>query len=309
MILFEEDLPYSPEAVAEMTRRCIGARPVAEFARLCKVSTSAITRILNGSSRQLTDEDLTVRIFENRTKGTGVGLRHWINANGFSLKSVFDSLAKDEETKDILYYYNWMETVRQMARDEISLDSRLQRIDMSGRCKSIILDNLHSRGFKAAALPPETCLAGWASSVYKGDFVLKTNALADEKLHTWFFELCPSAWPDMDTALARICYAMYTTHPAEHGCRVTLVADNRETYGLLARRIECGSGNMHDSFSVMWVDTKKNCVVAEYVPDRAKCKTGSVRLYGEARENGALPYGLPEDWDLNWKERAHEDGK
>lgn len=260
--------PPDMKRVAILTRRAKGDRTAAAFAEACGIHPATMSRILNTKFKTPLSDDTIAAIAVNAEVCDGAFFQELLNAHGLVIPS-----AKGRPAQTQLHLYSDF------------LDQVRSGVDMSFRTKS---DAPHVPSYRADSLKKriqetiQTALIRAGYSVtwdresaaidgmefpWYGDFVLQTNALMEEGLSKWAFDVCESVGNGFVREFERIAGMAYFGRPAEHGFRITLVTTDWKTFYASRKTLEMYR-EVYDSLSILLVNPRTNQVEAEYIKNR-----------------------------------------
>lgn len=274
---FYRDSEPDAERLAELVNKARGKRSVTEFARLCGVSPSTISRLGRAQNNTPSSDNLIVEIAINADKDSGVSFQDLVNAHGMHLireeyydsdviaaryQEVFDRIVKEMESDEF-------QDQRSVSRRH-NYDSEVER-----RVREIISNDLLELGY-SVALDLEQ-----SRPCSTFDFVFKTNALEEEGLSSWGFDIKTRRLIYRNYFERLFAYA-YTNKPRKRGQRITIVVTDYDMYTQIKSwaRKYC----IDDSISIMYVDIDEGCVAAEYVL-RTNGDVNTVKLFDKEGNN------------------------
>lgn len=170
---------YEPDkkALAGVLAECKGPdRTMAQFAEVCGISPSTLSRILNGNITKPLSQDILKSIFDNRIEGCKV-------------------------TMDDLYQANGMLTVEERNRVMHGGDYRRRVIETKEQAQQIIIHELLRRGYAVKAdmsygLAGRSVIMEPRTDTERGDLPLRYDlAIFLPELHDlseWAFEIVPT---------------------------------------------------------------------------------------------------------------------
>ena len=285
---FWRDSKPDAERLAELVNRARGKRSVTEFARLCGVSPSTISRLGRAQNNTPSSDDLIVEIAINADKDSGVSFQDLVNAHGMHLirEEYYDPddvAARYEEAFDRIVADVEFNDSRSHSQQTLNrLIHCAPGFDVERRVREIISNDLMDLGY-SVALEMEQVRSNSAFF----DFVLMTNALRREGLSSWGIEVKAVSKPAYNNYIDKMFSYAYTNNPRREGQRITVAFIDYDTYKQAKSRVRdiC----VEDSISLMYVDLYKSHVVAEYVLQSNNCRD-VVRLFREEDDRYGYEY-------------------
>lgn len=279
------------EKLAQLVAKAKGDRTVSEFAAVCGVNPSTMSRLINGKNSTASSDELIVAIAMNADPRSGVRFQDLVNAHGMFIlfeddyedayiarkyEDIFDGIVRDAELS------------KKISRNPVGFVMEAEKL-----IREIITSELMERGY-TVGLQMDTSIMRRADFPYYADFILKTNALEKEEISGWAFDVKVGKIRQHGLGrFGQIFSAAYLDSPRDAGIRVTMAVCDKVSYQLL--REELKGLRIWDSVSLMWVDMQQRKVVAEYVIN-TKAGVNVVRLFDEGEETDYQElYGVPEE--------------
>lgn len=277
---FYRDSEPDAMRLAELVNKARGKRSVTEFANLCGVSPSTISRLERARNNTPSSDDLIVAIAINADKNSRVSFQDLVNAHGmhFIREEYYDSDAIAERYEEVFerivneIELEGIKDQRGTIQKSNSCTSEVER-----RVRVIISNAIMEFGYSVAM---DLALSGRRVNPY--DFVLKTNALEAEGLDSWGFEvkmfrtLVPKSYFD------RLFAHAYLSKPRQNGRRITVVFTEYESFREAKWMLK--DIRIDDSISLMYVDMEQECVAAEYLL-RTNGDVNTVKLFDKEGNN------------------------
>ena len=236
-----------PELFSDLLLRAKGKeRTLTEFAKLCNVSGSTLSRIVNKGNTRASTVDLLQAIAENTADST-VTFAALMYANGYS-------------------------RVEMVETDEPDARGRPEKRNLP---EAVVRGQVHRRMHKAmqydAALYREILkknLFDGNVSFQAGEedhysFIIETDFLPD-KLIGWAFYILELDPANVYEEYLKIYRRLYMLQPGEHHLKYTIIMKQKKAFDKLCALFR--NDQIRDPFSIMLIDDKEKTVVTEFVP-------------------------------------------
>ena len=224
--------------IAELTRKAMGRRTLADFACVCGVSTATMFRVVNEKIRSPLSDALIVAIAQNADPQSGVSKEMMIAAHG---------LAKNENNSNTDY---------SVSNDDSrnSTHKYIEELYISV-IRDFFLDNDYSiYKFKRE------------ETVFYYDFSVETNVLSEFGIDTWHFEtFYTNGWVmplTIKNKMARIIEYCYFSTPRQHKEKISLIVDSKDVLERIKK--DYSQYTFRDVVSIILVDTVNKKIVEEY---------------------------------------------
>ena len=155
------------DKLAELTLAAIGARTKQQFAMLCGVQPSTISRLINKSNKGASTEELILAIAKNAAPGSGVTLEALMEANGMAPVS---SQVGMPTYKRISAYYD-----------------RFSMRHFEAAVQSVVFEELLSRGAEVNVGNIRYEIS--KTLTIRPDILIFTDILGGEEKQVWLFEV------------------------------------------------------------------------------------------------------------------------
>ena len=155
------------DKLAELTLAAIGARTKQQFAMLCGVQPSTISRLINKSNKGASTEELILAIAKNAAPGSGVTLEALMEANGMAPVS---SQVGMPTYKRISAYYD-----------------RFSMRHFEAAVQSVVFEELLSRGAEVNVGNIRYEIS--KTLTIRPDILILTDILGGEEKQVWLFEV------------------------------------------------------------------------------------------------------------------------
>lgn len=290
---FIREKDVDTERLAALVEKAKGNRSVTEFASVCGVNPSTMSRLINGKNNTASSDELIVAIAMNADPNSGVTFQQLVNAHGmFIIKEEYYQEEAMAERYDEIFQRIIVE-VELRKRSAIKPFMSEQAAAMAVR--EIVTSELMERGY-TVGLAQDCNIMFDGTFSCRADFVLKTNALSEEGLSQWAFDVKLYNGSNINRFYFKNIFSLaYLDSPRDSGKRVTLVVCDKTMYQVL--RDDIRNLTIWDSVSLMWVDLQERKIKAEFVIE-SKAKVNVVRLFdiGEEPDYQEI-YGVPEEDD------------
>lgn len=278
------------QKLAELTERAKGNRTAKEFAAVCNVSASTISRLLNAKFEQTVADDIIAAIAVN-SADQSIGIKEFLDAQG--LVYPIPENTSEEAAKQI--YQDFMLYVADGYRQALSHRSRIKMAQLKKQqehiIQEIILEDIKNRRYQASVSADVEAIETYEFS-YIASFILDTDALQTESLHRWAFTVSNERGPRFVSEIDSIAKCAYFGRPAEHGTRVSLITTDKNTF-YQAKWILEGCNPVYDSISIILINVDTRTVDAEYILPR-NTVIAQVFPAGE-NPNSQDIYGIPDE--------------
>ena len=223
------------QTLAELTKKAIGSRTLAEFASLCGVSTSTIFRVVNAQIKSPLSDALIVDIAKYADPQSGVTQEMMIAAHG---------LSKIESSQK---------------KGFASTDAGSTAMYIENLYINLIRNYLMDGGYSILKYQRE------ANAHF--DFSIETNALTECGIDVWHFEtvytnneaLKPSRIYDKLSRLFEYCYF---NNPRQSKEKLSLVIDSKKAFDSIKSKY--ASTPVNDVISIIHIDIVNQKIVEEF---------------------------------------------
>lgn len=210
------------EVIARCTELSKGNRTVREFATLCEVSPSTISRILNQQITAPIADGLLVKICELAPKDSGVTRDVMLVANGLHPVRIEESATKEE-----------VEKVVNKINGTVNRDGPLaERI-----CREILQDYLLLNGY-SLKVKKDSGIYNLQGFKYSADFVFETDVYESIGVSDWCFDVVLGIQHGFNRRLDMIFSACYLHQVSDQGKKVSLVFVDKMAYEQYKHQVE-----------------------------------------------------------------------
>lgn len=270
---FERKNPPDKKALAELTKRAIGGRKAADFAALCGVNASTISRIVNPKQNSVASDelnkrlqssisdDLLVAIAANAESDNGGIFAKLIQAQGLVPKSDAYFLNYDDLLRSKLQYLsyytdsygasNYEQTTRQESTVIKNARDIVQSVLIDEEFQVSKLRNLHNDVLPRSILAP-----------FQYDFALKVTPEPGGESEIWIFAVLDGSTANVVSHLERMLCAAYLSHPNENQIHMFAVLLARTQYEQLKNALQ--GRTAADSISLMLLDIYKRDILDQF---------------------------------------------
>lgn len=272
------------EALAELVLKAKGQkRSLNEFAKICGVNPSTLSRIVNQRNNGPCADALIRNIAENADADSGVTLEELLTAHGLaplvvrekdsdlqmdSLMSSPSEVLLTVESKLIDSGSSSADLIRNAAK-------MVRESDFEKDASDIIMTTLIRNGYNVKMD------FGRAWEHY--DFTIITDALAGQGIDTWMFEVKTGIYSSGIRFLDRLFRDLYLKSQFDERKKVSLVIGDIRAFEEIRRRY--WDKEIYDSVSIILVDRINRKVVDEFIiPQKGHKEQVSILL--NQRERG-----------------------
>lgn len=284
------------EKIAELTERAKGNRTSAAFADECGLNPGTISRILNAKFKKSLSDDVVAAIAVNAADASGALFKEFLDAQGLVIPSAVGA-GPEETLKLYTEYLNQVRLAWGMSRKtkaEPTVNPETRKVNQAVRVRETIQNALIHEGYSVGKEKSDEVMQSGEFPFY-ADFVLKTDALADEGLDKWAFVIRETAGSQFTFFISNIAAQAYFSRPAQNGFRITVVTTDWKTF-YQSRNDLMQYGEAYDSLSILLVNMRYGIVEAEYVLPRA---VETVQIFPAGKENSEIDwqevYGVPDE--------------
>lgn len=253
-------------------------RSLTEFAKLCHVSTSTLTRIVNGDNTRASSVEVLRTISENASEGSGVTFDNLMAANGYARVEMIDAedvIGKKRQSSVAMSgVQSFLESFsadgnKMEVRDKRSIHSKVSRIlQNTGKKRStvyqeIVQNYIQSRGHSIRTIQSKQEMIEFKDSTVPFDFIIGTDSLPDD-LKSWVFFIMDFNLGDADIAFYEVFYLLYQMQPKAYQYKYTILIGQKKAFEKLCAMLR--NALIRDPFSIILIDEKRMKVVEEYVP-------------------------------------------
>ena len=236
-----------PNLFSDLLLRAKGAdRTLTEFAGLCHVSTSTLSRIVNKGNTRASTVDLLRAIAEN-TADNSVTFAALMQANGYSRVEMVET-----DQPDFLRQPKQRNLPAASVRGQVHRRMYKANLDAAGIYSEILQSSL----FDGSA----TFRTG---EKVKYSFIAETDHLP-EGLNGWAFDILEVDPDGVYEEYLKIFRRLYMLQPGDHHLKYTIIMQQEKTFGKLCSLFR--NDEIRDPFSIMLIDEKKKTIVTEVVP-------------------------------------------
>lgn len=276
------------DVLSALTVAAQGERGLNEFSRECGVSASTLSRIINKKITSPCTDAVIRAIAEHAEEGSGVTLDLLLAAQGF----VKVEVAQSDESGDLQLKVKDASksvssstlaalgtagtaalgtlfppigagalagTIVEAAFEAVEKKKKVTEREVEDQIRELIQNQLLIRGYSLSVTVGEN-IVSTPDLRYLADFVVRTNALEEDGIERWAFEVSTGRRPLLHK-LNQVFGMAYVDSPSARGIKLSVVTTDRE--GFLDAKKRIATLRVHDDISVMLVDLKEKRIVEE----------------------------------------------
>lgn len=258
------------EQFSELVFRAKGDdRSLTEFARLCHVSTSTLSRIINMQNSKASSVELLKAITENAAEDSGVSFDLLMSANGYARVEMIEAEEVACQTDQYLIEGADVATEGDMksSRSDREKVYRLQQKKAAVRIemyRTFLQKYIHDQGHDIGAFQSKGSTEECKDSTVPFDFIIETDALsADQK--KWVFCIRDIGLEDVNRVFYEVFYMLYLLQPKENQYKLTILMRQKRAFDKLCSMFQ--DVRIRDPFSVMLINEKTRRIVKEFIPN------------------------------------------
>ena len=268
------------DVLGALTQRAIGPnRSLTEFAEVCGLSPSTISRVVNGKFTKYISDGVIAAIAKNADPDSGVTLKDLLAANGMLPMSMVTSGKATVLDESIPYkkpkadpeppgfcltkrsgstvYFDTSKIAQAIEKAFKATDYQIFPETSRAILQSVLLD----QGYSIEVMK-EYDIVSLPQFRYLTPFTFRTNAAKEDGLELWAFDVHDGNRYSLYQKLSWIFGTAYLDSPAENGLKVSLVTDNQEEF--YEAKEKFGSIVIKDCISVILIDTTLRTVIEEF---------------------------------------------
>lgn len=263
------------EQFSELVFRAKGDdRSLTEFARLCHVSTSTLSRIINMQNLKASSVELLKAITENAAEDSGVSFDLLMSANGYARVEMIEAeevaCQTDQyliEGSDVESFLNAVRGDMKSSRSDRGKVYRLQQKQFVARIemyRASLQKYIHDQGHDIGVFQSKESTEEYKDSTVPFDFIIETDALsADQK--KWVFCIRDIGLEDVNRVFYEVFYMLYLLQPKENQYKLTILMSQKRAFDKLCSMFQ--DVRIRDPFSVMLINEKTRRIVKEFIPN------------------------------------------
>ena len=280
-------------ALAELVLKAKGpGRSLNEFAKTCGVNPSTLSRIVNQKNSGPCADALIKAIAENADADSGVTLENLLIAHGLAplvvrKKEYINPNSEDDmitPSELLLTIEAGVTDYGSSSADFIrSAAKTIRGAEFEKDASDIIMTTLIRNGYNVKM--------EFGRNYDCFDFVITTDALVDQGIDTWMFEVKTGIYSSGIRFLDRLFRDLYLKSQFDEGKKISLVIGDIRAFEEI--RKSYWDKEIYDSVPIILVDRVNRKVVDEFViPQKGHQKQASVLL---RKEEGSSRYEKPEE--------------
>ena len=222
------------ETLADLTKRAKGdERSINEFARVCGVSPSTISRLINKKNTTPNKDSLIKAIADNAVPESGVTLDMLLQAHGLEKISVYEG--KERKSESVL--------------EDIVIDR--------------LLCDITQLGYKCEIEKDKNIIYTTDEIRFRADFVIKTELLKEYGIREWAFDVYVGPHRPVMQKLSWFFGCCYVNSLRDNGTKLSLVLSNKDEFDAAKRRL--GTIKIHDIISIILINEENWELEEEFV--------------------------------------------
>lgn len=222
------------ETLADLTKRAKGdERSINEFARVCGVSPSTISRLINKKNTTPNKDSLIKAIADNAVPESGVTLDMLLQAHGLEKISVYEG--KERKSESVL--------------EDIVIDR--------------LLCDITQLGYKCEIEKEKNIIYTTDEIIFRADFVIKTELLKEYGIREWAFDVYVGPHRPVMQKLSWFFGCCYVNSLRDNGTKLSLVLSNKDEFDAAKRRL--GTIKIHDIISIILISEENWELEEEFV--------------------------------------------
>ena len=222
------------ETLADLTKRAKGdERSINEFARVCGVSPSTISRLINKKNTTPNKDSLIKAIADNAVPESGVTLDMLLQAHGLEKISVYEG--KERKSESVL--------------EDIVIDR--------------LLCDITQLGYKCEIEKEKNIIYTTDEIRFRADFVIKTELLKEYGIREWAFDVYVGPHRPVMQKLSWFFGCCYVNSLRDNGTKLSLVLSNKDEFDAAKRRL--GTIKIHDIISIILINEENWELEEEFV--------------------------------------------
>ena len=253
------------EVLANLVKKAIGNRSLAEFSEVSGISPSTLSRIINNKFTSPSSDSVIARIIENIDPESGVTREDVLSAHGIA-PLLLD--AGGEHSGKI----DWSRTIVSGSAGSGKSATLIKAIEDSVKasgntsivekvCQEVIQNQLLQQGH-SLSLIRKFDIISLDTVHYRADFTFRTDALKEYGIEYWAFDVANTDYRPIMHKLSWVFGTAYLQPLKARGIKMSLVTTDKEQFDDVKERF--AGITINDDISVVLVDMTTGNVADEY---------------------------------------------